>query len=100
MPEDYYEGSPQEEASETPAEESAERKDDSSEKETFLVPKSALMGKDPQPGEECKFRAVHSYEDEIEFEYVKHDEKSKSSMGAADEQMDQMASQNMEAEEA
>lgn len=70
--------------------------DDSSSQETFLVPKSALGGKDPNPGDVCKFKAVRSYDDEVEFEYVKDgsDSGGDDEMSKADAAMDKMGQDN------
>lgn len=38
-----------------------------------LVPLSVFPGETPSPGDVCKFRVVHVYEDEAEIEYVKED---------------------------
>ncbi len=70
-----------------------------SESQTTLVPKSMFGGKEPQPGDVCKFEIEHIYEDEVEIRYVNDNEKPKSEMSMADEKMDQMGEANMEAEE-
>lgn len=75
---------------ETPAESGPDDEQEPSGKETFLVPKSALGGKDPEPGDICKFKAVASHEDEVEFEYVPHD-KPESKMDQADKAISNMA---------
>jgi hypothetical protein len=96
MADDYYPEAASEEKRPTPDNESEEP-----DEQTFLVPKSALKGKEPQPGETCKIEAVHVYDGEIEFKYVPHDEKKESdSMAEADRQMDSMASGNSPIEEA
>lgn len=38
--------------------------------ESALIPKSLLMGKDFNPGDEVVFKIVHIYEDEVEIQYA------------------------------
>lgn len=38
--------------------------------QTALIPKSLLMGKEFNPGDEVVLRVVHLYEDEVEVEYA------------------------------
>ncbi len=70
--------------------------DDKAEGESCLVPKTIFSGKEINPGDECMFKVVKDYGDEIEVAYV-GDDKSESSesspaMGEAMSGMDSMAS--------
>ncbi|MFI5222949.1 MAG: hypothetical protein ACHQX3_01685 [Nitrospirales bacterium] len=67
---------------------SDEKSEDSG--ETFLVPKSALGGKETTPGTRCEFEVVHEYEDEVEFKYLPHGENKESGMERADAALDKM----------
>lgn len=50
----------------------------------------------PEPGDVCKFKVLHVYEEEVELEYLKEGdkEKPKSSMSGAEDQIDAMAGKN------
>jgi hypothetical protein len=66
------------------------------EQETALLPKSIFGQKDVTPGSECKFRVVHVYNDEVEVEYVAHDEKKKTdSYSEVDDKIDAMGGGEM-----
>lgn len=75
MPEDYYPNpggdEPQPTGTDTGAKEPA---DDSPEENTFLVPKDALGGKEPNPGDKCTFEIVKVHGDEVEVRYVGEEE--------------------------
>lgn len=95
MPSDYYSDNPGESEIQTAAPDTSstpERKD-ADEGETFLVSKSALGGKEPEPGDICEFKCVRVYEDEAEFKYQKHNESESENedMAKAHEDMDMMA---------
>ncbi len=74
---------------------SADNKTADEEGETFLVPKSALGGKEPKPGDTCEFKVERVYEDECEFSYVKHGnsetKEENPDMDKANEDMESMA---------
>lgn len=66
--------------------------------QTALLPKSILMGKEFNPGDEVVLKVVHLYEDEVEVEYASEKKEEKS--GGMDEmhpedQLDTMAQPEM-----
>ena len=71
---------------------------DEMEGDTALVPKSVFRGKIPDVGQECRFKAVHIWEDEVELSWVKDGEENKSASGkrstmdTATDSFDKMAS--------
>lgn len=87
--EDYYgesdQGSSSPEASQRGATEGGE---------TALIPKSLLMGKEVNPGDEVILKVVHIYEDEVEVQYPTGEaEEKKSPMMESEEMMDGMATE-------
>lgn len=67
--------------------------------ESALIPKSLLMGKDFNPGDEVVLKIVHVYEDEVEVQYAtgkeseegESEESGMSDMGKAESDMEGMA---------
>ena len=88
MAEDYYPGSDGGDAAPPASDMAQEPADESAEKESFLIPKSALGGKEPNPGDECTFRIVKVHGDEVEVEYV--DSEKDESMGDKPEMAESM----------
>lgn len=95
-PDTMYSDNPGADGSAPDESQNADTEDQSQDQEgeTFLVSKSNLGGDDPQPGDVCKFEVVRVHEDEVEFKYVKEDNKNESDnpdMAKAHAQMDEMA---------
>lgn len=64
--------------------------------QTALIPKSLLMGKEFNPGDEVVFEVVHLYEDEVEIKYAtgedkEHKKKEPGTMEASEDELDMMA---------
>ncbi len=83
MPRDFYPDMEGDSANESEDNKSMDEKPAT---ETFLAPKS-IVPHEPEVGDVCEFRVVAIHDEEIEFEYVKEEEKPKSTM---DESMDDM----------
>lgn len=61
--------------------------------QTALIPKSLLMGKEFNPGDEVVLKIVHLYEDEVEVEYAPEKKEEKEGMDDMhpEDQLDTMA---------
>lgn len=62
--------------------------------ETALLSKSMFGGKDVEPGGECTFKVVAVHDDEVEVEYVPHDDEGaegESPMGNSHRKIEMMA---------
>lgn len=91
MAEDYYDtGDMNPEESSSPE---ASQRGATEGGESALIPKSLLMGKEFNPGDEVVLKIVHIYEDEVEVQYAPEEPKEEghSEMDEADEEMDKMA---------
>ena len=91
MAEDYYDTGDMNPEESSPPE--ASKRGATEGGETALIPKSLLMGKEFNPGDEVVLKIVHIYEDEVEVQYASEEpeEKDHSPMMEADEEMDKMA---------
>lgn len=92
MPEDYYDTGEMtpEESSSSPE---ASQRGATEGGESALIPKSLLMGKEFNPGDEVVLKIVHIYEDEVEVQYATEEPKDEESspMMESEDEMDQMA---------
>ena len=82
MPDQYY---PEPETEDAP-----QSKDEAPATETALLPKSILAGKEFNVGDEVVLKIVHMYEDEVEVEYAKGEEKEPEHKSSMDESMADM----------
>lgn len=69
--------------------EAAEPEDDGD--DTFLIPKSALYGKNIKPGDKETIEVVSVMDDEVEAKCVGKKDESESDMDRADSALDEMA---------
>lgn len=91
MAEDYYDTGDESVSEESSSPEASQRGATEG-GESALIPKSLLMGKEFNPGDEVVLKIVHIYEDEVEVQYASEEPKDESSpMMEADEEMDKMA---------
>lgn len=92
MAEDYYDTG-NESVSEESSSPEASQRGATEGGETALIPKSLLMGREFNPGDEVVLKVVHIYEDEVEVQYATEEpeEEESGTMMEADEEMDKMA---------
>lgn len=92
MAEDYYdeEAMNLEESSDAPE---ASQRGATEGGESALLPKSLLMGREFNPGDEVVLKIVHIYEDEVEVQHATEEpeEEESTPMMDAESQMDEMA---------
>ena len=106
MADDYYSApdaaaaSPGDAGGVKPSKPQGEDEGDEMEGDTALVPKSIFAGKIPEVGQECRFKAVHIWENEVELSWEKDDgdgeykssKDKRSTMDDVDGAFDKMAS--------